>query len=293
MNKGCIYWDESSRGTDTTHKRGRWVGEKKVDGRRVRMRSTILAKVMEWLNQDQSQEGKDGRYKRPKTHRERVDISRLTPIVGMPYYADVEGYYVVNKFGYKINPYPVGSKGGAMQFGLTINRKVVRVSANRLMYAAIHGIDVFRIPDTMVVVRTDDGGYRLITRRELGYEKGSEGYDLHKDRVDRKLETKIKESQILQHYYHTGERSDIIGYAIGITNSLAAYMRYYYGLSQSHSMDVAAEAVEWFCRRIENRDIAVTTIYSTIKGRARLIAKQQQQQRDICRYRKYTSNTKY
>ena len=291
MNKGCIYWDESSRG-DTRHKRGRWVGEKNVDGRRVRMRSTILCKVLEWLNQDQSQEGKDGRYKRPRTHRERVDISQLTPIVGMPYYADVEGYYIANKFGFKIKPYPIGNKRDAMQFGLTINRKVVRVSANRLMYAAIHGIDVFHIPDTMVVVRTDDGGYRLITRRELGYEKGSEGYDLHKDRVDRKLETKIKESQILQHYYHTGERSDIIGYAIGITNSLAAYMRYYYGWSQSHSMDVAAEAVEWFCQRIENRDITVTTIYSTIKDRARLIAKQQQQQRDIETYRCFTASAR-
>lgn len=43
-SNGCIYWDESSRGAhgnlaQTSYVRGRWVGEKTVNGKRVRMRS--------------------------------------------------------------------------------------------------------------------------------------------------------------------------------------------------------------------------------------------------------------
>jgi hypothetical protein len=54
-NQGCIYWDESSRGYHgnegrTPYKRGRWVGERMVDGRRVRMRSVDYDKVLQWLN---------------------------------------------------------------------------------------------------------------------------------------------------------------------------------------------------------------------------------------------------
>lgn len=51
-NVGCIYWDESSRGlcsNGKVHKRGRWVAEIIVDGRRRRMRSVDRAKCEEFL----------------------------------------------------------------------------------------------------------------------------------------------------------------------------------------------------------------------------------------------------
>jgi hypothetical protein len=35
-NKGCIYWDESSRGVSIDIPRGRWVGERLENGKRVR-----------------------------------------------------------------------------------------------------------------------------------------------------------------------------------------------------------------------------------------------------------------
>lgn len=55
MSKGTIYWDDSSRGynassTGTPHKRGRWVGERNENGRRVRFRSTDYRKVLTWVN---------------------------------------------------------------------------------------------------------------------------------------------------------------------------------------------------------------------------------------------------
>ena len=54
-NKGCLYWDESSRGYHgneghTPYKRGRWVAEKRIDGRLVRKRSTDMQKCLDFLN---------------------------------------------------------------------------------------------------------------------------------------------------------------------------------------------------------------------------------------------------
>ena len=290
MNKGCIYWDESSRGTDTTHKRGRWVGEKRVDGRRVRMRSTILGKVLEWINQDQSTEGKDGRYKRPKTHREKVDISTLTPIAGMPYYADVEGCYIANKFGFKIKPHICGRGKGNYKFTLMIDKKCYKISANRLMYAALHGFNPFQIPDNLVVVRTDEGEYHLQTKSERGRENADRAYIAKKENVAQHLDTKMHEAQILQRFYQTGDRSELVAYTIGKTNQLALYLHYRHSFGPERSMDTAMEAVDWFCQRIEDRNIAVTAIYSILKSRARLIARQHSQQRNIEEYRRFTSS---
>lgn len=292
MNKGCIYWDESSRGTDTTHKRGRWVGEKKVDGRRVRMRSTILRKVLEWLNQDQSQEGKDGLYKRPRTPRERVDISQLTPIVGMPYYADVEGFYIANKFGFKVKPSLVGRKSRNYQFAVVIDKKRRVISANRLMYAVIHGISPFQIPDNLVVVRTDEGKYLLQTKSDWGREFAERAYITKKENVTQRLDSKMHEAQILQRFYQTGDRSELVAYTIGKTEKLALYLRYLYSFGHERSMDTAMEAVDWFCQRIEDRNIAVTAIYGSLKQRARLIARQHNKMRDIEKYRCFTSSAK-
>lgn len=52
MNKGCLYWDETSRGTKNGKPdiRGRWCAEKRIDGRRVRKRSTDMKKCLEFLN---------------------------------------------------------------------------------------------------------------------------------------------------------------------------------------------------------------------------------------------------
>ena len=53
-NKGCIYWDESSRGlrpNGKVDKRGRWVAEISVDGRLRRMRSADLGRCKEFLKE--------------------------------------------------------------------------------------------------------------------------------------------------------------------------------------------------------------------------------------------------
>lgn len=52
MNKGCLYWDESSRGVKNgkQDKRGRWCAEKRIEGRLVRKRSRDIQQCIEFLN---------------------------------------------------------------------------------------------------------------------------------------------------------------------------------------------------------------------------------------------------
>lgn len=51
MNKGCIYWDESSRGIRNGKQdcRGRWCAEKRIGGRLVRLRSSDMQRCLEFL----------------------------------------------------------------------------------------------------------------------------------------------------------------------------------------------------------------------------------------------------
>jgi hypothetical protein len=51
-NKGCLYWDESSRGIKSgkQDRRGRWCAEKRIDGRLVRKRSSDMQKCLDFLN---------------------------------------------------------------------------------------------------------------------------------------------------------------------------------------------------------------------------------------------------
>lgn len=51
--KGCLYWDESSRGIKNgkPDKRGRWCAEMVVNDRRVRMRSSDINRCMKFLEE--------------------------------------------------------------------------------------------------------------------------------------------------------------------------------------------------------------------------------------------------
>lgn len=50
-NKGCLYWDESSRGKKNGKDdiRGRWCAEKRIEGRLIRKRSGDIQKCLDFL----------------------------------------------------------------------------------------------------------------------------------------------------------------------------------------------------------------------------------------------------
>lgn len=80
MNKGCLYWDESSRGIKSgkQDRRGRWCAEKRIDGRLVRKRSSDMQKCLDFLNDcDMIEERKPQRtVEVPTTHDKRFMVHK-------------------------------------------------------------------------------------------------------------------------------------------------------------------------------------------------------------------------
>lgn len=294
MKRGTIYWDESSRGYHgnkgrTPHVRGRWVGERYVSGRRIRMRSTDLGRVVEWMNRGTE----EGEISPPpvrshkKERKDKVDVTTLKSIVGMPYFADVQQNSIYNRHGHKMHARKTG-RGGELRYSLTVNSQQITISAPKLIYSAIHDIDPLKIPDSLVVKHTDGGEFQLMHQADCGRESNKALQRSMMHNIGRKLSERIYEAQILQRYYDNCETSEVITYAMQQTDKLVAYVRRKYSRSEQRSMDVASEAVEWFCDRIMQRGITVTSVTSTLRGRVRTIMEQHHRMRDISYYQNLT-----
>jgi hypothetical protein len=250
MNKGTIYWDESSRGYHhndgrTPYKRGRWVGEKFINGRRVRMRSTDYDKVAAWMG-DQPKNDPD-----------------VVPLIGLTGYSvNIREEYIIGKYGQRLN-----SKNGYYWLRADGNRLTVNIC--RIMYAALHHIDVRDIPSDILVVKDEnDGRYSIRNRSEI------RNLFAHKGDVRQlKLCKTVIESQLLKHFYDTGRSIDVVRYAMSQTDSVSRYLlRNGYVKSKQRASDIASQAVEQYCDAITSgRDISITTITPNIRARCRRI----------------------
>ena len=219
--------------------------------------------------------------KRPLKRRERVDVSKLAPIKGIGYYFDAETRRVANKRGLVLSSHCGGfsSRNRSKYYIIYVDGQRHSISENRLFFAALHGLNPLRIPDTLVVVNTNDGGLRLTTKSERGRETAEFGYRLRKEGINERSEYKMRELQILQHYYNTGDTAELLSYTISRTDQLARYVRHKFSWSADRCTDIAMEAVDWFCQRVERGDLAVTSISGIIKQHARALVKQQQRRR--------------
>jgi hypothetical protein len=232
--------------------------------------------------------------KRPKSPQETVDISRCTQIEGLPnYYANAERCEVANKFGYRIKVKVSGRKNGIKNYILYDNGKKCCISAARLMYAVQCGINPLKIPQSLVVIQNgDEGGYELRYKSDVAREGVNKRLRLWQKNIRSRINRKIQEGLMLSRYYDTGDTSEVIGYTIEQTNVLAEYIRWQFRWSTKHSMEVAMEAVEWFCQRIEKGDLSVTAITYSLHTKAYEIIKQRRCQRDIEWQRSLISNPK-
>lgn len=223
-----------------------------------------------------------------------VDISRCTQIEGFPnYYANTDTCEVANKFGYRIKSKVSGRKNGIKQYILYGNGKPYYISAARLMYAVQRGINPLKIPQSLVVIQNgDEGDYELRYKSDVSREGVNKRLRLWRKNIRSRLNRKIQEGLMLTRYYDTGDTSEVIGYTIEQTNVLAEYIHWQFRWRTQHCMEVAMEAVEWFCLRIEKGDLSVTAITPTLHLKAYEIIKQRRCQRDIEKYRCYTSNAK-
>lgn len=244
-NKGCIYWDESSRGTAYPRPRGRWVGERLDNGKRVRMRSTNYNNVLKWVTGN-------------ATECNRIQLK------GLPDYSiDVERKEVFGKRGIPMKGHQRTSKEPVEYCIVTKDRKIT-MTFNRLAYAALHNIDVRQIPSDLAV-KYKDGEYVLMCRDDMLIENNNKRSKENRRTILNRLQKRMMELEMLQRYYLTGDKTEIVEYATKTCfNSLVAHIIRINSCSIRRATDIVYEGTEAFLQRTLDEDVAVVSISNTI-----------------------------
>ena len=242
-NKGCIYWDESSRGTAYPRPRGRWVGERLDNGKRVRMRSTNYDKVLKWVTGD-------------TTKCNRMQIK------GFPDYSiDIERKEV---FGKKNVPMKGEVRNNRIIYKLKKNKVKYSISFARLAYATLHDIDPRKIPTDIVVVERN-GKYILQNICDFQIENNQRKQRNKQQRIDNILNKRRYEIDILQRYYKTHETTEIVTYVTkDIFESMVFKVMNKNNCSMQRATDIVTEAQERFLQRVIDGNLPTISISSTI-----------------------------
>ena len=252
--QGSIYWDESSRGYHsnegrTPYKRGRWVGERMVDGRRVRMRSADYDKVLQWLND--------------------ATKNDLLTLKGFDYSVDTKRNKLYNRYGREVK--------GRMNKGIRMyqlykdGEKLCEVSFNRLAYAALHGIDVSKIPHN-IIVTFDNGEYTLQYRSDIASARIKRERDNGVRFIENSLNKRKREIDILLKFYQTGDATELTQYVTcDIFQHVLHAVMHRHHLSIQRATDVATEGIEMFLKNAMYRAAPLTNITPNIIRRCNIV----------------------
>lgn len=253
MNKGTIYYDNSSRGLNcsnagTEKKRGRWVGEKYVNGRRLRFRSTDQNKVLAWL---------DGR----------VYNDNLVELKNTRYKVDVATGDVYGQGGRKLKIQKDSRHIG--YYRIRIDGKPYQITANRIFYAAQHGIDVRKIPSDIVVL-SENGTLKILNRKEFSSNIMIQNYNRRKSEVKDVLKKRKKEIELLIEFYENKSK-DVFLYSNAQMENIVKYICAKNRISWKTALDVAAEAIENFSYSLERGTVIGCDITSALRSRCKII----------------------
>lgn len=246
-NQGCIYWDESSRGTKYDRPRGRWVGERLENGKRVRMRSTNYDNVLQWVTGNKRQ-------------------CNRTPLKGMPEYSiDVDRQEVFGKRGQLMTGSIIGKKK-VHYYTLFPDGNEFAVSFNRLAYAALHNIDPRKIPSNMSV-EYEDGEYKLMYLDDVIQKRKDQHRKEKRYEIKAILSKRKREIEILQRFYATGDSAELVTYATkDIFDKLVAHVMAARNCRIDRATDVVLDATEQFLHRATESDVPIISISPTIQG---------------------------
>ena len=244
-NKGCLYWDESSRGVSIDRPRGRWVGERLENGKRVRMRSTNYDNVLKWVMGNTT------------------DCPR-SKIKGFPdYFINIERREVIGKRG---TPMKGEVRNNQKIYRLKKDKVTYHIPFNRLAYAALHDIDPRKIPTDIVVVESN-GNYILQNICDFQVEHNRRMRRDKRQRIDNILNKRRLEIDILQRYYQTRDTTEIVTY---VTKDIFEGMVFKV-LGKNHcgmqrATDIVIEAQERFLQRVIDGNMPTISISSTIQA---------------------------
>lgn len=265
-SQGCIYWDESSRGVSYDRPRGRWVGERVENGRRVRMRSTNYDNVLKWITGNTR------------------DCKRMQ-IKGFPDYSiDIERKEV---FGKKNVPMKGERRNNRIVYKLEKDKVKHPISFSRLAYAALHDINPLKIPADIVVVESD-GQYVLQNICDFQYDNNQRRQRDKQQRINSILNKRRMEIDILQRYYQTHDATEIVTYVTkDIFESMLFKVMDKNHCSMQRAMDIVTDAQERFLQRITDDNMPTISISSTI------VALCNQCAAETTRRREYNDNVTY
>ena len=265
-NKGCIYWDESSRGVSLDRPRGRWVGERLENGKRVRMRSTNYDNVLKWVMGNNTE-------------------CPRRQLKGFPdYFINIERKEVFGKRG---TPMKGEVRSNQKIYRLKKDKVTYLISFSRLAYAALHDIDPRKIPTDIVVVEIG-GQYILQNISDFQVAHNQRMRKDKRQRIDNILNKRRLEIDILQRYYQTRDTTEIVTYVTkDIFENMVLKVLGKNHCGMQRATDIVTDAQERFLQRVIDGNLPTISISSTIQALCN------QCTAETARKREYNDNVRY
>ena len=253
MNRGCLYWDESSRGTKAgkPDRRGRWCAEKNINGRMVRMRSGDINRCLAFLNNAQP---------KPTLPEGVVEIKGFPGYYIHPDTADVYSTHRgLSKISVQINH-------SSPCVILWCNGRRQRLSLYRLLYAVRMDIRYSQIPNDLHVRRYDDGSLRLCNRSDIGVSNCDAANHHRVAEREKMLERKRNEADIMLQYYQTHDAAPVIEYIFSLRSSCVIKVERKYFISTSRAEYLVDAATEMLIRHIMDSETRISDLKYTLIG---------------------------
>ena len=212
----------------------------------MRFRSTDYDKVLSWVTGS-------------------APANNRIPLRGMDGYSvDVERKVVFGKRGNILKAQKTRSSD--TMYSLYFGEGRFSVTFNRIAYAALHDIDVRKIPQNLVVTYKD-GDYVLMYRSDLSADTIKKRLADNMDKILKILSKRRMEMEILSRFYTSGNSDELVKYATQTCfNSLVLYVRKMRSCSLERATDVVLEATEVFLQRVINGNVPVISISVTIQS---------------------------
>lgn len=187
------------------------------------------------------------------------------PMRGMDGYSvDIERKEVFGKRGNILTAQR--TRSGEMMYGFYFGKGRFSATFNRIAYAALHDIDVRKIPQNLVVTYKN-GDYVLMYRGDLSADTVKKRREDKMDKILNTLSKLRREIEILSGFYTSGNSDELVKYATQTCfNSLVLYVRKMRKCSLERATDVVLEATEKFLQRVINGNVPVISISPTIQG---------------------------
>lgn len=181
---------------------------------------------------------------------------RLLSVPDVPgYQVDVENA-VVYKMKYGVLR-EVNARTKYKSFTIQVNGQTIGTTVYRMMYCAINGIPLLRIP-TDICISMEDGQLVVLDRSEV-IRKTNEARKRHEEKLDQ-----IKANMELIERYYKGDTEPILDYLAKVEKSIIWYFIDIRGLCRERAEIIVGNAVNKYLDKLKE-GVSSFAIYNTVK----------------------------